>query len=269
MCSSDLQLPEEVVKVARHCMLDWYGCAVAGSREPLAQILREEFGHRAGNCSVIGTDLKVDAPTAALLNGSSGHALDYDDTGSKVGGHTTAPVLPAVLAVAEETGATGEEILTAFVVGVEVEGRISRAMGRDHYARGWHTTATYGAFGAAAAVAHLLQLDAEQYGRTMGLAASHASGVKANFGTMTKPFHAGHAAESGVNAARLAARGFTANPDAVSGNQGFIPAASTVSEETRGDTDEWMIMGTLFKYHAACHLTHAAIESVQIGRAHV
>ena len=261
-------LPDHVVQVANQCILDWFGCALAGSNEPLSEILRGQFGHRAGVCTVIGSDLKLEAPTAALLNGASGHALDYDDTGSSVGCHSTAPVLPAVLAVAEEIGATGREMITAFVVGVEIEGRINHAMGRDHYPRGWHTTATYGTFGATAAVAHLLKLSKDQYGVAMGLAASHASGVKANFGTMTKPYHPGRSAENGINSARLAAAGFTANPDAVLGNQGFVQAASNAREAT--DTaerlaaiaDDWMILGTLFKYHAACHLTHSAIESV-------
>jgi len=258
-------LPAHVAQVADQCILDWFGCALAGSGEPLAAILREQFGHRSGSCTVIGSDIKLEAPTAALLNGASGHALDYDDTGARVGCHSTAPVLPAVLAVAEEIGATRKQLITAFVVGVEIEGRINFAMGQDHYPRGWHTTATYGTFGATAAVAHLLHLSESQYAIAMGLAASHASGVKANFGTMTKPLHPGRSAESGVNSARLVAAGFTANPAAVMGNQGFIQAASTATDATQrleAIADEWLILGTLFKYHAACHLTHSSIESV-------
>ncbi len=258
-------LPDHVVQVANQCILDWFGCALAGSTEPLSEILRNQFGHRSGTCTVIGSDLQIEAPTAALLNGAAGHALDYDDTGSSVGCHSTAPVLPAVLAVAEEIGATGKELIAAFVAGVEIEGRINHAMGRDHYPRGWHTTATYGTFGATAGVAHLLKLPKDQYATAMGLAASHACGVKANFGTMTKPYHPGHSAESGVNCARLAAAGFTANPDAVLGNQGFVQAASNAtdaSERLAAIADDWLILGTLFKYHAACHLTHSAIESV-------
>lgn len=263
------QLPTEVVTVANQCVLDWFGCAVVGSTEPLAEILRGQFGQRLGVCSVVGSDLKLEAPTAALLNGASGHALDYDDTGSRTLCHSTAPVLPAALAIAEEIGATGEQLVCAFVVGVEVLGRISLAMGSDHYARGWHTTATFGTFGATAAVCHLLGLNKETYCVAMGLAASHAGGVKANFGTMTKPFHPGRAAESGVNCARLAAAGLTANPDAVLGNQGFVQAASNAATTAKkraakspAGVDDWMILGTLFKYHAACHLTHSSIESV-------
>ena len=178
-------LPADVVTVAEHCVLDWFGCAVAGSREPLAKILFDEFGNRQGPCGVVGANLRVDAPTAALLNGAIGHALDYDDTGLGVGCHSTAPVLPAILAVSEEIGATGADMIAALVAGVEIQGRIHLSMGTDHYTRGWHTTATYGTFGATAAVAHLLKLDEEAYWSAMGLAASHASGVKANFGTMT------------------------------------------------------------------------------------
>lgn len=258
-------LPADVARVANQCILDWFGCATAGAKEPLSDILREVFGHRSGGCTVIGSELKLDAQTAALLNGAAGHALDYDDTGARTHCHSTAPVIPAALAVAEEIGASGRELVTAFVVGVEVEGRVAHAMGGDHYARGWHTTATYGAFGATAAVAHLLKLDDDAYGIAMGLAASHASGVKANFGTMTKPYHPGHSAESGITSARLAAAGYTANPEAVMGNQGFVGAASTAddaSERLAKIADDWLILGTLFKYHAACHLTHSAIESV-------
>ena len=145
-------LPDDVVKVANQCILDWFGCATAGAKEPLSGILRDVFGHRSGECTVIGSDLKLDAQTAALLNGASGHALDYDDTGSRTHCHSTAPVIPAALSVAEELGASGKELVTAFVVGVEVLGRIANSMGGDHYATGWHTTATYGAFGATAAV---------------------------------------------------------------------------------------------------------------------
>ena len=265
-------LPEDVKTVAHQCVLDWYGCAVAGSREPLAGILRDEFGARTGSCSVIGSDLEVDPATAALLNGASGHALDFDDSNAVVGCHPTAPVFPAVLATAQATGASGAELMTAFVVGVEIEGRVGNALGLEHYAKGWHSTATLGTFGATAGVAHLLGLDAGQYAIAMGLAASQASGVKANFGTMTKPFHAGQAAERGLLAARLAARGFTANPDAVNGNQGYLEAAGTgeANDERLAEiADQWLIRNSLFKFHAACHLTHASIESVLQLRAEV
>lgn len=258
-------LPEDVSRVAHHCLLDWFGCALAGSREPSSGILRNEFAHRKGNCRIIGSDLSLEPATAALLNGASGHALDYDDTNARVMCHATAPLLPAVLSMAEEIGASGAEIITAFVVGVEIEGRIGNALGPQHYRKGWHATGTVGTFGSAAGVAHLLKLDQDAYAAAMALAASAASGVKANFGTMTKPYHAGQAAERGLIAARLAARGFTANQDAINGNQGYIQAAGVGHiDESRLQqmADEWLILESLFKFHAACHLTHASIEGI-------
>ena len=258
-------LPENVRRVAHQCVLDWFGCALAGSREPLSGILRDEFSHRNGNCQVLGSNLSLEPATAALVNGASGHALDFDDTNARVMCHATAPLFPAVLAMAEEIGASGAQLITAFVVGVEIEGRIGNAIGPQHYRKGWHATGTFGTFGAAAGVAHLLKLDQQAYATAMALAASAASGIKANFGTMTKPYHAGQAAERGLIAARLAARGFTANPDAINGNQGYIQAAG-VGEidqpKLKSLADKWMILDSLFKFHAACHLTHASIESI-------
>ena len=258
-------LPDDVKTVAHQCALDWFGCALLGSHEPLSGILRDEFSHRQGRCRVLGSNLQLDPATAALLNGASGHALDYDDTSAAVGCHATAPVFPAVLAMADEIGASGADLMAAFVVGVEIEGRIGNAIGHEHYRNGWHTTATFGTFGAAAGVAHLLKLDASQYATAMALAASAAAGVKANFGTMTKPYHAGQAAERGLVAARLAARGFTANRDAINGNQGYVQSAGIGRVNTprlEQIADDWLILDSLFKYHAACYLTHASIDGV-------
>ena len=259
------ELPGDVKTVAGHCIRDWFACVLAGVDEPLARILREEFAARDGGpCTLVGTDLRSHATVAALINGATSHALDFDDTNMAMGGHPTAPVFPAALALAEERGASGAELITALVVGIEIESLLGSAIGSKHYAKGWHVTSTMGVFGAAAAASFLLQLNTEQFGHAMGLAASQAGGLKANFGTMTKPFHAGHAAERGLLSARLAARGFTANPEAFSGSQGLVEAAGigTLDEKRLAATDgSWLIRDTLFKYHAACYLTHAAIES--------
>ena len=259
------ELPGDVKTVAGHCIRDWFACVLAGVDEPLARILREEFAARDGGpCTLVGTDLRSHATVAALINGATSHALDFDDTNMAMGGHPTAPVFPAALALAEERGASGAELITALVVGIEIESLLGSAIGSKHYAKSWHVTSTMGVFGAAAAASFLLQLDTEQFGHAMGLAASQAGGLKANFGTMTKPFHAGHAAERGLLSARLAARGFTANPDAFSGSQGLVEAAGigTLDEKRLAATEgSWLIRDTLFKYHAACYLTHAAIES--------
>jgi 2-methylcitrate dehydratase PrpD len=256
-------VPESTLTVAKQCLLDWTACALAGSEEPLTRLLREEFAEHDGACSLMGAGKQVPPNVAALINGCAGHALDFDDTSTVMGGHPSAPVIPAALAVAELIDATGEQTLLAIIVGIEIESRLGTLIGGEHYARGWHATSTMGVFGAAAAVAYLMRLDNEQFGCAMGLAASQASGLKANFGTMTKPFHAGHAAERGLLSARLAARGFTSNPAAFEGNQGLVQAASTgnmTMKRFAAYDDLWLTEQVLFKYHAACYLTHASIE---------
>lgn len=259
-------LPDDVATVARHCILDWFGCALAGSQEPLSQILRDEFAADVGACSLVGSAQRADLLRAALVNGAAGHALDFDDTSMVMGGHATVPLLPAVLALAEDGDRSGADVITAYVVGMEIQSRIGNSIGPEHYGKGWHTTPTIGVFGAAAAASWLLGLDAAAFGTAMGIAASNASGVKANFGTMTKPLHPGQAAERGVLAARLAARGFSANSEAVDGNQGFAQAAgSGTLDESKLErwSTGWATPRTLFKFHAACHLTHAGIEATR------
>ena len=263
-------IPVEAETVATQCILDWFACALAGQAEPLARILRDEYGDADGPATLLGSPTRVRAGHAALVNGAIGHALDFDDTHTGMGGHPTAPVFPAVLAVAEELGSTGAELLAAFVVGAEVEDRLGLALGGRPYALGWHVTSMVGVVGAAVGVARLLHLDAEQFTHAIGIAASQSSGLKANFGTMTKPLHAGQAAERGVMAAKLAARGFTSSAEAIEGRQGLVEASG--ADELRRDrldaTDgQWLITQTLFKYHAACYLTHAAIESAGAMRA--
>ncbi len=259
-------LPREVVEVANQCFLDWFGCALAGSREPLVGFLVDELGTAPGPCSIVGLKRTTSSYSAALINGAAGHALDFDDTHTTMNGHPTAPLLPAVLALAEELGTSGADALTAYVVGQEVQGRIGAVLGPEHYAKGWHQTSTVGVFGAAAACSWLLGLDAPSFGNALGIAASSASGLKANFGTMTKPLHAGQAAERGLLAAKLAARGFTANSDALGARQGFAEAAGNGSlnmDRYERHSGRWLISDTLFKYHAACYLTHAGIEATR------
>src|SRR6185437_10612243 len=191
------EIDADASTAARQCILDWLGCALSGSTEPLAQMLRAEFADEAvlagntGPASVIGSAQRVTAKTAALVNGAAGHALDYDDTNLVGGLHATTAVLPAALALAEQTGASGADLLCAYVAGVEVCARLRVVIGDEHYRQGWHITSTLGVFGAVAAAGWLLRLDTEQFGRAVGLAASQVGGVHANFGTMTKPFHAG------------------------------------------------------------------------------
>jgi 2-methylcitrate dehydratase PrpD len=256
-------LPEEVTAIGRHCLLDWCGCALAGSGEPLARLLRDELPGD-GPATVVGSGRTASARDAALANGAAGHALDFDDTHTRMPGHPTAPVLPAALAVAEEVDASGERLLTALVVGIEVECRVGALLAPGHYGAGWHATGTVGTLGAAAAVAHLLGLDAERTSHALALAATQAAGLKASFGTMAKPLHAGKAACDGLLAARLAARGFTGNPAVLEASQGLAAATVGVTPDAaRLDRldGRWTIRETLFKYHAACYLTHASINA--------
>lgn len=262
-CVTPGDLPDEVTRVGRQCMLDWLGCTLAGSREPLAGILRQELAG-PGRATLVGTRRTASARDAALINGAAGHALDFDDTHTLLSGHPTVPVLPAVLAVAEERDLDGADLLTAFVVGVEVECRVGALLAPGHYRAGWHATGTIGTIGAAAAVAHLLRLDRQRTVHAMALAATQAAGVKASFGTMAKPLHAGKAATDGLLAARLAARGFTGNPAALEAPQGLAQAAGGGGlDPARLERleDRWVIRDTLFKYHAACYLTHASINA--------
>jgi 2-methylcitrate dehydratase PrpD len=256
-------LPAEALAVARHCLLDWLGCALAGTREPLSAILRDEIGGTAGEASLIGGG-RAAARDAALVNGAAGHALDFADTHTGMGGHPTAPVLPAALALAESRGATGAALLAAFVAGLEVECRLGLYMGAEHYRLGWHSTGTLGTVGAAAAAAHLLELDETRWRQALGIAATQAAGLKASFGTMAKPLHAGNAARNGLFAAQIAARGFVGAPDAIDAPQGLAAAAANGradAEKLHGAGDRFLIIDTLFKYHAACYLTHAGINA--------
>src|SRR4051794_21131052 len=152
-------IPADVRRAARHCILDWIGCTIAGQDEPLASILRDELidvaGAVAGPCRLVGRPEAVSLLDAALINGAAGHALDFDDTNLTMSGHPTVPVLPAVLALADVLGSSGRDIVTALVVGTEVEVRLNLVLGGGHYARGWHTTGTLGVVGAAAACSRL------------------------------------------------------------------------------------------------------------------
>lgn len=262
-------LPDEIRAVARQCILDTLGTTLAGADDALVRILTAELAEQGGTpvCGVIGSTLRLPALSAALLNGTAAHALDYDDVNLAMPGHPTVAVLPAVLALAEERGATGEALLAAFVAGYETACRVGLLVGPGHYdTLGFHATGTIGSFGAAAACAHLLGLSEEQTVHALGIAATQAAGLKSMFGTMCKPLHAGRAAYNGLLAARLAARGFTARPDGLECVQGFAASHSPdFHPEAALATPEggWHIRHNLFKYHAACYLTHAGIEAAR------
>ena len=259
------ELPLDIRQWARHCVLDWLGVTLAGAGEELSRILVAEAAEQGGTpmARLIGHPAIVPTQQAALVNGAASHALDYDDVNMTMGGHPTVAVLPAVLALAEANGADGAALIAAFVAGYETLCRVGALVAPGHYARGYHATATVGSFGAAAGCAHLLGLGAAETATALGIAGTQAGGLKSMFGTMCKPLHAGKAAQNGLVAASLAARGFSSRADVLECEQGFaltlspdLNAAAALAEPLRS----WHVRDTLFKYHAACYLTHAPIE---------
>jgi len=264
-------LPPEAVHWAKVAILDTIGCTLAGSTEPCARIIDRVTtgGASAGPCLIFGSNRRTAALDAALINGTAAHALDYDDVSNTLGGHPSAPIVPALFALAETRSASGRAFITAFVTGFETETRIARGVNFHHYEKGWHPTATLGVFGATAACCHLLGLPADRTAVALGLAASFASGVKANFGTMTKPLHVGHCSRNGLLAALLAADGFTANPGALEHRQGFLlvfNGAGNFDAEaiTRGWGDPWDIErpGVGIKQYPCCGSTHPAVDAM-------
>ena len=229
-------IPDNVIALGKKTILDGFGLALAGSASPSGPLIRryiESLGPGPGcasspapkgqaGASLIGTKMKVHPRFAALANGISIHADDYDDTGSAF--HVAAPVLPPSFALCEMGGRSGKDLILAFHVGVEVGNKIGDAISPRHQQDGYHTTGTIGAMGSAAACAKLRDLNAEKTAIALAIAASQASGLRDNFGSMTKPFHAGHAGESGTVAADLAAIGWTAAPDILEGQLGFFQA---------------------------------------------
>lgn len=258
-------LPADARRVARQCLLDWFAVALAGSTEPLTGILAEEAAEQGGNpdCTLVGLRQRGATRQAALVNGASSHALDYDDVNFHMGGHPTVTVVPAIFALAEKRGASGAQLLAAFVAGYEMAARVGALVRPSHYERGFHATATVGCFAAAAGCANLLGLDRATTQTALGIAATRAAGLKSMFGTMCKPLHAGMASESGLLAAVLAAKGFTARTDAIECEQGFADTHADrmkIEAALEAPAAGLHVRNNLFKYHAACYLTHAPIE---------
>jgi 2-methylcitrate dehydratase PrpD len=215
-------LPPQAVHWAKVGILDTVGVTVAGSVEPAAQILRRVVPPTAGASLVFGCAERTSALDAALINGTAAHALDFDDCNNTLGGHPSAPILPGLFALADERPVDGRAFIAAYVAGFETECKLGLGVNFHHYTKGWHPTATLGVHGAAAAACHLLRLDARRTATALAIASSLACGIKANFGTMTKPLHVGHCARNGLFAALLAERDFTANAGAFEHNQGFL-----------------------------------------------
>ena len=263
--------PPEAIVAAKAAIIDCLGCALAGSKEPLADILADYLTGLGGKpaATVIGRGFKTSAPEAGLINGAMSHALDYDDITFITKTHPSAVLIPAALPVAEEVGASGRDMLLAYLVGFEVACAVGDAISPAYYDDlGWHPTGPLGTLGAAAAASRLLGLDAEQTAMAISLGASQASGLRQNFGTMTKPFHAGHACKSGITAAKLVKGGFTAGTDALEGRFGFMRAFSGGADydpekaaASLGSRCFMVESGVEIKKYPCCGSAHLALDA--------
>ena len=264
--------PTDAIEAAKGAIMDCLACTLAGSRESLSDILCRYVAAEGSAliASVVGRGFRTSAANAALLNGAMAHALDYDDITQITKTHPTAVLLPASLAVAEEFGASGKDMLLGYMSGFEVACAVGESLSEAYYDDlGWHPTGPLGAVGAAAAASRIMALDPEQTAMAVSLAASQASGLRQNFGTMTKPFHAGDAARAGVVSAKLVREGFTASEDALEGRFGFIRAFSGGQgfdservAQNLGNKCYLVESGIEIKKYPCCGSAHLALDAI-------
>jgi 2-methylcitrate dehydratase PrpD len=267
-----MDLPSGAIDRSIAAITDYFACVAAGSREPtgakIISFVRELAA--PGSSTVVSMSPSTSAPNAALANGTLGHVLDYDDVNWRMIGHPGVSILPAVFALAEDKHASGADVILAYAVGFEVATRLGNALNDGHYGRGWHATGTLGTIAAAAGAAKLLGLSEDRAASALGIAASFAGGLRQNFGTDTKPLHAGRAAQNGTVAAMLASRGFTADTHILEAEWGFFsvfagdgqPARIDAIENGLGDTWALVDPGFLTKNYPSCGSTHPAIDAI-------
>ena len=258
-------LPAAVVHEATRALVNWAGCAIGASAHPTVEIAWNAMRPFAGvaQATLLGRRERTDILNAALINGISSHVLDFDDTHPVTLVHPSGPVASAVLALAEWRGASGRDLINAFVTGVEVECRVARAVLPAHYEIGWHITATAGVFGAAAACARLLGLDHERTVWALGLAATQAAGIREMFGSMAKSLHPGRAAQNGLAAALMAEAGFTSSASGIEGKRGFANVLSTTVDMAKcveGLGERYDLLGNTYKPFACGLVIHPAID---------
>ena len=263
------ECPPEALARVRLAALDTLGVMLAGAGEPAARAVRAVARAEGGTplATVVGTRFVTAPGWAALANGTAGHAHDFDDTNFALMGHPSVPLLATALAAGEAEMADGRAVALAYVIGFEVGATLGATLNPEHYTRGWHATSTIGTLGCAAAAARLMRLDVTQTRHALAIAATHASGLKENFGSMTKPYHAGHAARSGILAAQLAREGVTASETALEGRQGYVAAfggARPLEPALDGLGRAWQLLvsGIAVKPYPSCALTHSAIDSL-------
>lgn len=266
-------IPTPAVNLAKLCLLDAVGCAVYGTTRPLGKIfttLVDELGGKPV-ARVLGTKIETNAVNAAMANGTLGHSEDFDDF---TGGHQAVLLMPVVLAMGEEHRLSGKQALLSYNVGFDITLNVTHAMGEDHYSRGWHSTPSIGTLGSTAAAAKMLNLDEMQTRMALGIGATQASGLRANFGTMTKPFHPGNACRAGVMAAKMAQKGYEANPDVMEHRFGYAAVYGQemmhLSDVPRHLGNPWALMGSgkevangiAIKVWPCCGGTHGANTAI-------
>lgn len=259
-------IPVAVRHEASRATLNWLGCALGGSRDDTVGRLWSALGEFAGaeQATLLGRGARSDVLTATLINAVSSNVLDFDDTHLATVVHPTVPVASALLALAEYKTISGAEFLHALTLGIECACRIGNAVGPAHYEGGWHISGTCGVFGAAVAAGKVLQLDARQMAWALGIAATEASGLRLMLGSMTKSFNLGHAARSGLNAALLAARGFTSSERALEAPRGFLHVLADNSDGsaiTRGLGSTWEILANAYKPYPCGVVIHPVIDA--------
>jgi len=263
-------LPPEAVHWAKIGILDTVAVTILGSRDNSTRMVEQITDFDSSGPSLLfGFDRGTDPLTAALVNGTAAHALDFDDCNNTFCGHPSVPILPGLFALADQVGATGRDFIAAYVAGFETECKISMGVNLHQYVKGWHPTVTVGIFGGAVAAAHLMRLTEEQTATALAIATSMAAGIKSNLGTMTKPLHVGNCARNALFAAMLARQGFTANPMAFEHKHGYFNVFNG-----EGNFDIARILphwadpldivspGIAVKQYPCCASTHPAIDAM-------
>ena len=261
------QIPDSIIHEGKRCLINFLAVALYSSRDPSLDILLDVFDLEgsAANASVLGSDVRTSLQNAALANGYLGHLEDYDDTHFPTVIHPSSPTLPAALALGEKLSVSGRDVLDASVLGMELCCRIGMAVHPYHYDEGWHITGTCGVFGAVIAAGKLLGLDVGQMTQALGIAGTQAAGVREVFGSMTKPFHPGRSAQSGVLAALLAQRGFTSTDAILEGRRGFAAVMSDNSHLERVTEElgeRWELTMNGLKPYACGVVNHPLIDAM-------
>lgn len=256
-------LPGDVVRLAKLCLLDWFGVAIAASRDPIIDALVAMSARGSPATTVLARREECSVPDALLINGTAGHLLDYDDVHTCIPGHVTVAIAPSVVSVGEILGASGTQMLAAFVAGFEAMCGIAQLLGDGHARAGFHPTATLGAFGAAVSVCHLHRATVEQFQYAIANVSTQAAGLRSAFGSPCKSIQVGRASVNGHLSAQLALRGISAGANAFGGRDGFIATHAGTPLVQLTAPRSYFIRDVIFKFDASCFVTHAPIACIR------